>query len=162
MENAAVFPVPVCAQPRMSRPCKAYGIACSWIGVGSTYPCSLTAFKIGSVICNVWNFRFSSFYQAWKSDTYCSSLSIALALNLSNPIITHFVAEQKIFLKFHKDSHRNMCFLYLCFTKRACVFIFFCTVIGANIFYRFSILIQRSPCSQQQCRVLSRPVIHCW
>ena len=30
----AVFPVPVCAQPRTSRPRWTWGIACSWIGVG--------------------------------------------------------------------------------------------------------------------------------
>ena len=30
----AVLPVPVCAQPRTSRPIRTYGIAFSWIGVG--------------------------------------------------------------------------------------------------------------------------------
>ena len=32
--NAAVFPVPVCAIPIMSCWFSAWGIACSWIGVG--------------------------------------------------------------------------------------------------------------------------------
>ena len=32
--KAAVLPVPVCAQPRMSRLSRRRGIACSWMGVG--------------------------------------------------------------------------------------------------------------------------------
>ena len=32
--KAAVLPVPVWAMPRMSRPCRAGGMACAWIGVG--------------------------------------------------------------------------------------------------------------------------------
>ena len=32
--NAAVFPVPVCAQPKMSLPCNIAGIARCWIGDG--------------------------------------------------------------------------------------------------------------------------------
>src|SRR5712664_441656 len=43
--NPAVLPVPVWAPPRTSRPCSTNGIACAWIGVGSTYPCSATAFS---------------------------------------------------------------------------------------------------------------------
>ena len=50
MANAAVFPVPVCAQPNMSFPVKATGIAFTCIGVGLAYPFSSIAFKIGSVI----------------------------------------------------------------------------------------------------------------
>ena len=41
--KAAVFPVPVCAAPRRSRPWSTWGIACAWIGVGSEYPSSATA-----------------------------------------------------------------------------------------------------------------------
>ena len=33
-ENAAVLPVPVCAQPSKSRPCNSRGIAWAWIGEG--------------------------------------------------------------------------------------------------------------------------------
>src|SRR5438876_184072 len=43
--NPAVLPVPVWAPPRTSRPCSTSGMACAWIGVGSTYPCSATAFS---------------------------------------------------------------------------------------------------------------------
>jgi hypothetical protein len=32
----AVLPVPVCAAPSKSRPLNMNGIACAWIGVGST------------------------------------------------------------------------------------------------------------------------------
>ena len=34
IEKAAVFPVPVCAQPIKSLPFKTMGIAFSWMGVG--------------------------------------------------------------------------------------------------------------------------------
>jgi hypothetical protein len=34
--NAAVLPVPVCAWPITSRPCRSDGIACSWIGLGDS------------------------------------------------------------------------------------------------------------------------------
>ena len=43
--NAAVFPVPVCARPMMSRPVRISGIASRWIGVGSVYPASVTALR---------------------------------------------------------------------------------------------------------------------
>ena len=55
MANEAVFPVPVCAQPNISLFANAAGIAFSWIGVGTVYPFSLIAFKIGSVIFNSLN-----------------------------------------------------------------------------------------------------------
>jgi hypothetical protein len=42
-ENAAVLPVPVCAQPSTSRPVKTSGIACAWMGVGRVYPSSASA-----------------------------------------------------------------------------------------------------------------------
>jgi hypothetical protein len=42
----AVLPVPVWAIPKTSFPSKAAGIAFSCIGVGFSYPASLTAFKI--------------------------------------------------------------------------------------------------------------------
>ena len=48
--NAAVFPVPVCAQPNISFPANKTGIAFACIGVGLIYPFSSIAFKIGSVI----------------------------------------------------------------------------------------------------------------
>ncbi len=38
MANAAVFPVPVCAQPIISDPESIIGMACCWIGVGVEYP----------------------------------------------------------------------------------------------------------------------------
>ena len=50
MANAAVFPVPVCAQPNISFPTNSAGIAFACIGVGLTYPFSSIAFKIDSVI----------------------------------------------------------------------------------------------------------------
>ena len=50
MANAAVFPVPVCAQPNISFPVKAAGIAFTCLGVGLAYRFSSIAFKIGSVI----------------------------------------------------------------------------------------------------------------
>ena len=40
--NAAVLPVPVWANPRTSRPFKANGIACCWMGVGLVKPTELT------------------------------------------------------------------------------------------------------------------------
>ena len=36
IEKAIVFPVPVCAVPRISWPFKAKGIACAWIGVAES------------------------------------------------------------------------------------------------------------------------------
>jgi hypothetical protein len=42
-ENAAVFPVPVCACPITSLPFKISGIQYSWIGKGLSIPISLTA-----------------------------------------------------------------------------------------------------------------------
>lgn len=41
--KAAVFPLPVSASPIRSRPCKASGIDCSWIGVGFLYPKAVQA-----------------------------------------------------------------------------------------------------------------------
>ena len=49
MANAAVLPVPVCAQPRRSNPQRTIGIAFSWIGVGVVYPSSSRAFRIGDM-----------------------------------------------------------------------------------------------------------------
>src|SRR4051794_6687361 len=46
--NAAVLPVPVCACPITSRPSSSGGIACSWIGLGVSYPTSLRACRRGS------------------------------------------------------------------------------------------------------------------
>ena len=43
MQKAAVFPVPVCAEPRISLPSKATGIACDCIGVGSLKSISKSA-----------------------------------------------------------------------------------------------------------------------
>ncbi len=34
IQNAAVLPVPVCAEPSISLLCKAKGIVCAWTGVG--------------------------------------------------------------------------------------------------------------------------------
>ena len=45
-ENAAVFPVPVCAQPSTSLPSSAGGMAFSCMGDGVTYPASATASSI--------------------------------------------------------------------------------------------------------------------
>ena len=50
--NAAVFPVPVCAQPNKSAPLRTIGMACAWMGVGILYPSSLSARKIGSMRLN--------------------------------------------------------------------------------------------------------------
>ena len=36
--NAAVFPLPVCANPMISLDCSEYGILCCWISVGCLYP----------------------------------------------------------------------------------------------------------------------------
>lgn len=36
--NAAVFPLPVSANPMISRPSRARGMDCSWMGVGALYP----------------------------------------------------------------------------------------------------------------------------
>ena len=47
--KAAVFPVPVWAVPKTSRPSSAGGIACSWMDVGFTYPAMRSAsLKAGS------------------------------------------------------------------------------------------------------------------
>src|SRR4029453_5367828 len=43
--NAAVFPLPVCADAITSRPSSAGGIASAWMGVGRTKPSSLMAFS---------------------------------------------------------------------------------------------------------------------
>lgn len=48
----AVFPVPVCAHPRKSRPFRIEGIDFSWIGVAFLYPSSWIARRIGSIIGN--------------------------------------------------------------------------------------------------------------
>jgi hypothetical protein len=47
-EKAAVFPVPVWAQPTISRPERMMGIDCAWIGVGTVYPSVESARRIGS------------------------------------------------------------------------------------------------------------------
>ena len=52
MAKAAVFPVPVWAQPIRSVPRKIIGIDSACIGVGMVYPSSLTAFKMGSMRLN--------------------------------------------------------------------------------------------------------------
>ena len=44
----AVFPVPVCAAAITSLPFSTKGMACSWMGEGVSYPCSLTALRIGA------------------------------------------------------------------------------------------------------------------
>lgn len=46
MEKAAVFPLPVSAQPSKSLPLRAIGIACACIGVGIVYPCATISFMI--------------------------------------------------------------------------------------------------------------------
>src|SRR6266581_1118521 len=50
--NAAVFPLPVCAQAITSRPRRAGGMASAWIGVARTNPSSLIALTTAG-------FRFS-------------------------------------------------------------------------------------------------------
>ena len=50
MANAAVFPVPVCAQPNISFPTNSAGIAFACIGVGLTYHFSSIAINIDTVI----------------------------------------------------------------------------------------------------------------
>ena len=47
IQKAAVFPVPVCAEPRISFPFNAGGIAFAWIGVGSVMPLSANADTTG-------------------------------------------------------------------------------------------------------------------
>src|SRR3712207_5925028 len=44
--NAAVLPVPVCAWPMTSCPARSSGIACSWMGLGASYPTSSRAWRI--------------------------------------------------------------------------------------------------------------------
>ena len=46
--RTAVLPVPVWAIPSRSRPSSNGGMACAWMGVGSSYPCSRMARRIGS------------------------------------------------------------------------------------------------------------------
>src|SRR3954471_18174968 len=46
--KGAVLPVPVWACPITSRPSSSGGIACSWIGLGDSYPTSLRACRRGS------------------------------------------------------------------------------------------------------------------
>jgi len=53
--NAAVLPVPVCALPIISFLERSKGMACSWIGVGNSYPSVFIDFKIGSMISNLLN-----------------------------------------------------------------------------------------------------------
>ena len=47
IQKAAVFPVPVCAEPKISFPSKAGGIALAWIGVGLIMPFLASAETIG-------------------------------------------------------------------------------------------------------------------
>lgn len=42
--KAAVFPLPVSAQPRRSRPERATGIAWAWMGVGLVYEWNVMSF----------------------------------------------------------------------------------------------------------------------
>ena len=49
MANAAVFPVPVWAQPRRSFFSSMMGMARSWIGVGVTYPSDFSALITGAI-----------------------------------------------------------------------------------------------------------------
>ena len=46
MQYAAVFPLPVLALARISRPSSASGIAFAWISVGRANPCSANARNI--------------------------------------------------------------------------------------------------------------------
>ena len=48
MENAAVLPVPVCAQPNKSNPSNTMGMASACMGVGVVYFLFLRAICIGS------------------------------------------------------------------------------------------------------------------
>src|SRR5688572_5165337 len=66
--KAAVFPVPVCAHPRTSRPASAWGMACAWMAVGSAKP-ALVRFRrrvgdtprvsklVNEVVCTELSFR---------------------------------------------------------------------------------------------------------
>ena len=54
-KKAAVFPVPVWAQPNTSFPSRIGGIACTWIGVGTEYPFVCKARNIGSIKFNFSN-----------------------------------------------------------------------------------------------------------
>jgi len=47
MTKAAVLPEPVVAEPHISKPCIAIGIALAWMGVGFTNPKLEIPFKIG-------------------------------------------------------------------------------------------------------------------
>jgi len=52
--NDAVFPLPVSAQPRMSKPANAMGMPCVWMGVGVSYLCSLMSWMMfGCRFCRV-------------------------------------------------------------------------------------------------------------
>src|SRR3569833_2379954 len=55
MANAAVFPVPVCAQPSKSRFFSTIGMACCCMGVGVVYPSVFKALRMGSI-----KFKFSN------------------------------------------------------------------------------------------------------
>ena len=48
MEKAAVLPLPVCAIPNTSLPCKSKGIHSAWIGDGLVKPRSFNALRISS------------------------------------------------------------------------------------------------------------------
>jgi hypothetical protein len=48
--KAAVFPLPVSASPIKSRPSRASGIDCAWIGVGALYPRAVHASQRESIM----------------------------------------------------------------------------------------------------------------
>lgn len=51
----AVLPLPVSAQPRMSRPDSAMGMPCDWIGVGCWYLwCVMSAMMLSCKFCDQW------------------------------------------------------------------------------------------------------------
>ena len=52
MTKAAVFPVPVCAQPKTSFPSSASGMVCACMGVGVVYPSVFSASRIGVIKFN--------------------------------------------------------------------------------------------------------------
>lgn len=50
--NEAVFPLPVSAQPRMSRPESAMGMPCAWMGVGDWYSrCRMSNITLACRFC---------------------------------------------------------------------------------------------------------------
>ena len=53
--KAAVFPVPVCASPRTSRPSSAAGMVWSWIGRGVSKPRAATPRRIDGANANLEN-----------------------------------------------------------------------------------------------------------